>query len=223
MARKSEKKVNQVTGENLRDKIVNSYIKYLLINGKSPESVYVFCENNGMTEADFYGEFSSFDTLHKEIWNDFVIKTITTLNETPEYSDFSVREKLLSFYYTFLELLRQNRSLALYFFHNQNKHDLNPSYLRYARKSYLDFAGLLVEEAHQSGEFKKRPYLSEKYANALWIQFLFLLRFWVNDESKNFESSDALIEKSVKVTFELLGESPVDSIIDLAKFLYQNK
>jgi ubiquinone biosynthesis protein COQ9 len=50
-----------------------------------------------------------------------------------------------------------------------------------------------------------------------------VLRFWVKDDSKNFEQTDALIEKTVKLTFELLGESPLDSFIDLAKFLYQNK
>jgi len=223
MTRKSEKQASSETVEDFRDKIVNAYIKYLLINGKNPESIYVFCESLGMNEADFYREFSSFETLQKEIWNNFIVTTISTLRVTPEYSDYSVKEKLLSFYYTFMEVLKQNRSLVLYFFQQQNKHDIIPSFLKNTHKSYLDYVGVLVEEGLQNGEFKKRPYLSEKYADALWVQFLFLLRFWVSDESKNFESSDALIEKTVKLSFELLGESPLDSFIDLAKFLYQNK
>lgn len=162
MIRKSEKQASCETGEDFREKIVNAYIKYLLINGKNPESVYIFCEKQGTTEADFYREFSSFETLQKELWNDFIVTTISTLRVTPEYADYSVREKLLSFYYTFMEVLKQNRSLVLYFFQKQNKHDIIPSFLKNARKSYLDFVGVLVEEGLQNGEFKKRPYLSEK-------------------------------------------------------------
>ena len=223
MAKKQEKQPENLSKETLRDKIIQLYIKHLLINGKDPESIYVFCENNGMTESSFYDEFSSFETLQKEIWNGFITQTIATLHGTQEYNEYSVREKLLSFYFTFIEVLKQNRSFVLYFFQTQRKHELAPSFLKNARKSYLDFVNVLVEEGLQNGEFKKRPYLSEKYGDALWLQFLFLLRFWVNDESKSFESSDALIEKTVKLTFELLGESPLDSFIDLAKFLYQNK
>jgi hypothetical protein len=69
---------------------------------------------------------------------------------------------------------------------------------------------------------KKRPYISDKYDEALWIQFLFVVYFWIKDDSPGFEKTDAAIEKAVKLSSELMGEGPVDSFIDLAKFLYQN-
>lgn len=207
----------------LKEKIRQHYIKHLLTTGKDPASVYVFAQDLKISEDDFYAEYSSFDALNKDIWNDFLQTTIHSLHESNEYADYSVREKLLSFYFTMLEVLKKNRSYVLFHYRNFDRKELIPSFLKKARTTYLDYINTLVEEGLQSGEFKKRPYLSEKYAEMLWLQFLFVLRFWVKDDSKNFEQTDALIEKTVKLTFELLGESPLDSFLDLAKFLYQNK
>lgn len=207
----------------IREQIKDAFINYLLTNGKNPPSVYVFVNGLGISETDFYQEFGSFDALHKEIWNDFLLTTIQTLEQSKEYGDYTAREKLLSFYFTMMEVLKVNRSYVLFSYENNEKKELLPSFLKKVRTTYLDFINVLIEEGLQTGEMKKRPYISERYAEALWLQFLFVIRFWVKDDSKNFEQSDALVEKTVKLTFELLGESPLDSFIDLAKFLYQNR
>jgi AcrR family transcriptional regulator len=206
----------------LRAKIIEAYINHLLTTGENPATVFAFAKALKISEEDFFAEFSSFESLNKEIWDNFLKTTIQTLHNSKEYSDYSVREKLLSFYFTMLEALKKNRSYVLFSYENANRKELVPKFLKKARNTYLEFINLLVEEGLHSGEMKKRPYLSEKYAEALWLHFLFVLRFWIKDDSKNFEQSDALIEKTVKLTFELLGESPLDSFIDLAKFLHQS-
>lgn len=207
----------------IRAQIKDAFINHLLTQGKIPPSVYVFANELGIGETDFYQEFGSFDALHKEIWNDFLLTTIQTLQQSKEYGDYTAREKLLSFYFTMMEVLKVNRSYVLFSYENNDKKELLPSFLKKVRTTYLDFINVLIEEGLQTGEMKKRPYISDRYAEALWLQFLFVIRFWVKDDSKNFEQSDALVEKTVKITFEILGESPLDSFIDLAKFLYQNR
>ena len=47
--------------------------------------------------------------------------------------------------------------------------------------------------------------------------------FWKEDNSPGFEKTDAAIEKSVNLAFDLIGKGAVDSAIDFAKFMYQNK
>jgi hypothetical protein len=51
----------------------------------------------------------------------------------------------------------------------------------------------------------------------------FILLFWKEDDSAGFEKTDAAVEKSVNLAFDLIGKGAVDSAIDFAKFLYQNK
>ena len=56
-----------------------------------------------------------------------------------------------------------------------------------------------------------------------YVDEFFLLLFWKDDESPGFEKTDAAVEKSVNLAFDLIGKGAVDSFIDFAKFLYQSK
>ena len=48
-----------------------------------------------------------------------------------------------------------------------------------------------------------------------------LMKFWISDTSKGFEKTDALIEKSVNVVFEVFDNTRLDTILDLGKFLWK--
>jgi hypothetical protein len=47
--------------------------------------------------------------------------------------------------------------------------------------------------------------------------------FWIKDNSKGFEATDAAIEKSVNLGFDLVGPGPLDSIIDFGRFLISQR
>jgi Tetracyclin repressor-like, C-terminal domain len=64
-----------------------------------------------------------------------------------------------------------------------------------------------------------RPVFSE----GAWIQFLFILKFWIDDTSKSFEKTDIIIEKSVNTVVDLLDTKPLESLFDLGKFLWKEK
>lgn len=223
MAKKDIKeKVREKSGKGLREKIIESYIDFVLRNGKDPASVYVFCEDNNITESEFYESFSSFQNLDSEIWKSLVTGTVDTLHANADYKEYDVREKLLSFYYTLVEMLKKNRSYVLVSYKNRDSREMKPAYLKGVRSAFKSYIESLIEEGMQNEEIKKRPYISDKYDEALWVQFLFVLYFWIKDDSPGFEKTDAAIEKAVKLSSELMGEGPVDSFIDLAKFIYQN-
>ena len=67
---------------------------------------------------------------------------------------------------------------------------------------------------------KKTPQL---YAEGAWLQFLFLLKFWMDDSSPGFEKTDLAIEKSVHTIFDVFENTPLERIIDFGKFLYKEK
>ena len=47
------------------------------------------------------------------------------------------------------------------------------------------------------------------------------MKFWLSDTSKGFEKTDAFIEKSVNVVFEVFDNTRLDTILDLGKFLWK--
>jgi len=55
------------------------------------------------------------------------------------------------------------------------------------------------------------------------LQLLFVIGFWIKDDSIAFEKTDAAIEKAVNLSFDLMGKGPLDAMLDFGKFLYQNK
>jgi hypothetical protein len=61
------------------------------------------------------------------------------------------------------------------------------------------------------------------YSEGAWIQFLLILKFWMEDNSKGFERTDIVIEKSVNTVVDLLDSQPLENIIDLGKFLWSER
>jgi hypothetical protein len=74
-------------------------------------------------------------------------------------------------------------------------------------------------EGIESNELSERKFFSNRYKDALWVQLVFVLHFWINDSSTGFEKTDEAIEKGVNVTFDLFQRSPIDNLIEYGKFL----
>ncbi|HEY9006397.1 TetR family transcriptional regulator C-terminal domain-containing protein [Ohtaekwangia sp.] len=214
--RKSESKASD-------EKIKSAYINYLLTEGKQPASVFKFCLDNGMKEDDFYVHFGSFETLERTIWKGFIDTTISRLEADASFNEFSSREKVLAFYFTLLEELRANRSYVLLQLGNVKRMEITPGYLKGFKESFEKFFENILNQGKSKGEVATRPYLDKRYPQLFWLHLGFILIFWKEDDSAGFEKTDAAIEKSVNLAFDLIGKGAVDAAIDFGKFLYQNK
>ena len=84
------------------------------------------------------------------------------------------------------------------------------------------FAEEIIKEGIETGELSDRRFFSKKYKDALWVQFGFVLHFWINDNSTGFEKTDEAIEKGVNVTFDLFQRSPIDNLFEYGRFLVKN-
>ena len=205
------------------DKLRRAYIDYQLTHGQRPPSVYAFAKKLKITEATFYESYNSFAALEKDIWRGWMEETLLRLSQDEVYPTYTVREKLLAFYYTFVEVLKENRSYLLNRLSpDRAMADVNAE-LVYLRDDFKLYAKELVREGEETGEVAQRPYLTDRYGDALWYQLLFVLRFWRNDESVGFEKTDAAIEKAVHLSFDIIGRNTLDSAFDFARFIFQNR
>ena len=206
-----------------KQKFIDDYIDYVLENNKNPSSIYSFCKHLGTEESKFYEHFSSLDALEKEIWVGIFNDTISRIHTDSVYAEYSVREKLLAFYYTMVELMKSKRSY-IRFVTKKNKiyGPLSP-YLSEIKSKYNDYVKELVKEGVGTGEIESRSMLNDQYHKGFWIQLVFLIDFWAGDESENFDKTDAAIEKAVNLSFDLLAHNPIDSLLDFGKFIFQNK
>lgn len=216
-------KTKKKSSGSARERITKAYKEHLLLQGVQPASVYKFCLDLGITEEEFYSHFGSFEGVEKGIWKQFVDETISRLQGDNSFAAFSAQEKVLAFYYTLLEILNANRSLAILQLGKSRKLEMTPPFLKDFQKSFEDFIGKIMMEGQKNGEIASRPYLDSKYPQLFWIHFGFLLNYWKDDNSSGFERTDAYVEKSVRLAFDLISKGALDSAIDFAKFIYQSK
>ena len=202
--------------------IQDAYIDYVLTNNEEPKSVYVFAKNIGITEQEFYNFYSSFIAVEKAIWADLTIKAIEEIQQQEVWATYTSREKILAFFYAYIELLKTKRSFVVYSLKKSRTHHSTPEVLNDAKTIFQTFAENIIKSGLDSGELADRRYLSKRYKDALWIQFGIILNFWINDSSTNFEKTDEAIERGVNVTFDLFQRSPLDNIIDYGKFVARN-
>lgn len=207
-----------------REKIIKAFIEHVLETGKQPVSVYKFAQSIGLPEEEFYNYYTSFQGVKGAVWEQIFDETMAKMRAQEVYTSYSAREKLLSFYYIWIEVLKRNRSylLALYEGHADFK-KVTPQEVRSFRLKFKNFAKGIIIEGKANDEVVDRKYISDKYDEVLWLETLFIFQFWLKDTSVSFEKTDVAIEKSVRLIFDLIGRTAVDSFVDLAKFIYQSK
>ncbi|WP_394750445.1 TetR family transcriptional regulator C-terminal domain-containing protein [Spongiimicrobium salis] len=207
--------------KHTEDTIIALYMDDVLENGVLPKSVYKFCKNNAIEEQAFYAFFGSFEGLRKRIWMRLYENTEAVMEKNEEYASFSNREKLLTFFFSFFELLTLNRSYVLFALQESGSPLKGLTQLKELRNRLKEFATMLIEEANSTKTLKITKHNPKLFSEGVWLQFLFLLKFWMDDTSAGFEKTDLAIEKSVNTAFDLFDNTPLDSIIDFGKFLYK--
>ena len=206
-----------------KDKIVSMFMQDTLENNGKPKSVYHFAKSNGFSESELYNFFGGIEGIEKEVFNQFLIKTLELLEKDKNYEYYDMKSKMLSFYFTFFELLTANRSYVVLSL-KENKNLLQGvMQLSGLRNSFKDFVSGIISDEYRLKQEKLQQIQEKALQESAWFQLLITLKFWLDDSSASFEKTDLFIEKSVKASFELMNTAPLESLIDFGKFLFKEK
>lgn len=213
--KKSDRAKKNVDAQTL----LSWYVDEVLDKGEVPKSVYAFCKAHGVEEPDFYQYFGSFEAVRQAVWGSFFDNAMRLLQAESAFATYDPKNKLLSLYFTFFEVLAVNRSYILFSL-KENGHGLkNLADLRQIRDQFREFVTGLIEKASPVSE-RMEKIKNPVYAEGAWVQFLLILRFWMGDNSPGFEKTDIVIEKSVNTVVDLFDTKPLENLFDLGKFLW---
>ena len=206
-----------------KEDIVSIYMNQVLEKGEKPKSVYHFAKENDFTEAEFYTFFGTLEGLEKEIFKLFFTNTIDLLHKNTDYREYNMKNKMLSFYFTFFEVLTANRSYVL----QSLKLDRNPLknlvQLTLLRDSFKEYVSEILTDDYRLEQEKLQKYQKKAIKESAWLQLMMTIKFWMDDDSAAFEKTDIFIEKSVNASFELMNVAPLNHLIDLGKFIFKEK
>lgn len=218
----TRKKIVQ-SEEVSEEKIIALYMDCVLTNTENTKNVYMFCKNNEIDESVFYSFFGSFEHIRQVIWLKFFENAVTAISAEKAYKTYTDKDKLLTLFYTLFEILTLNRSYVLATLDHEKYHLKQLKDLALFRNEFRKFVEDLISQnvnlaGDRMGQIRKSV-LSE----GAWIQFLFLLKFWMEDHSKGFEKTDIAIEKSVTTATEIFDMKPLESLVDFGKFLWKER
>lgn len=206
-----------------KDGIIALYMDYVLENETTPKTIYKFSKINNFSEEDFYNFFGSFKALEKAIWERFYEHTMNLIQQSPDYLSLTNREKMLTFYFTFFEMLLANRSYVLFILRKNGNKLETLDQIKGLRRQVKGFATGLIREENEEKQNKILKRSETVFSEAAWLQLLFLLKFWLNDNSPKFESTDVAIEKSVNTVFDVFDNTPLERVLDFGKFLWRER
>jgi len=203
------------------DSIIAKYMDYVLEHEQMPKSIYKFCKVAEIKEEDFYLFYGSLDSLQRGIWEQFFENTMEVMEKNKDFDSFSNKDKMLTFFFTFFEVLTLNRSYVLFVLEQEKNQMKNMGQLKGLRKNIKQFAKELIEDGNADKNLKITKHNPQLFSEGAWLQFVFILRFWTKDDSARFEKTDMAIEKSVNTIFDVFDNTPLENILDFGKFLYK--
>jgi len=203
--------------------IISCYMNYVLENEGRPKSVYSFAKANNFEESLFYNHFGNFEALEQSIFQAFFDNTMTVLEKNEDYGNFDARSKLLSFYFTFFEMLTANRSYVVFALGDHMSEMKKIKVLSKLKRSFTGYIETLDIETPDIKQKNLEQIQERSIQESVWLQLLFTLKFWMDDTSASFEKTDIFIEKAVNASFDLIDIKPLKTAIDLGKFLFKEK
>lgn len=210
--------------ESLSDKIILWWMEDVLEN-KIANSVYLFCKSHQIEEINFYEHFSSLDQISSHTWVTlFQNSTSLLLNQNDSFIQYDDKTKLIAFYLTFFENLSMNRSFFLSILPKDYSEFQKLKSLKALKSTFKEFISVYMPGLAKKTDIENINKITQPLVEeGLWMQFLFLLHFWVHDSSRKFEKTDILIEKTVSTSFEVMNSLPIKSVLDFGKFLWKER
>ncbi|QLE00179.1 TetR/AcrR family transcriptional regulator [Galbibacter sp. BG1] len=205
------------------ERLITYFMDYVLTHGTHPKSVYLFTKENNLKEEDFYKFCANFEALEKDIFKVFFDNTLALLEKNEEYLVFDSKNKLISFYYTFFEMLTANRSYVVYALEQKKDRLKSLEVLKTLRTSFKGYVKSLDLDRLKIENERLSKIQNRSIEESAWIQLLITMKFWLDDTSPSFEKTDIFIEKSLQTGFELMDYKPLEKLIDFGKFILKEK
>ncbi|GGF67125.1 TetR family transcriptional regulator C-terminal domain-containing protein [Wenyingzhuangia marina] len=206
-----------------KQEILTAYMNHVLDFDNQPNSIHAFAKKLGIEEKDFYQHYTSFDQIASDVYVTFYEEAIKLMMSEISYNELDSRNELLAFYFTFFELLTNNRSYVL---STLNKPTIDLKRFKLfipLRNQFKGFIKSLNIETIDLKQEKLNTFKEKSVEEIAWTQLLFTIKFWMEDTSPAFEKTDLFIEKSVNACFDLIDYTPLESIIDFGKFFFKEK
>ena len=199
----------------------SAFEQFVRIYGKAPSSVYRLAKFAKRTETDFYAAFNGLLDLERNFWKEWLTEVTLGVMNSPEYESYSNREKNLAFAFGWFQWLGEKRDLAVSMIGKSTNINEFLLFDDEVKTSFLMMAAQWIESGKETGEVHSRWFSDNIYQNLCWYAFFAQMIYWAQKDQPPFEKTDALIEKTVNLCWDLLSVQPIDRLWDLRTLFFE--
>lgn len=171
-------------------------------------------KETGKTASEIYTLFPNKNSILKFYYPSLVIRYRAMISEIDDFDSYSISEKLSNFMFTLFDMMDERREFVEDTFEKYEWKCISKSEFQNEIKSLLeDFFTSDGNIATSAGFF-----IGDWFYASLKTQFLFLIKFWLEDNSDGRERTFALTDKITGFIEELVYSRIVDKGFDLTKY-----
>jgi len=168
----------------------------------------------GKTASEIYSLFPNKNAILKFYYPSLIVRYQAMISEIDDFDSYSISEKLSNFAFTLFDMMDERREFVEDTFDKYVWTCSSKSEFQKLIKSlFKDFFTSDGKIATSAGFF-----IGDLFYSSLKTQFLFLIKFWLDDNSEGRERTFALTDKITGFIEELVYSKIVDKGFDLAKY-----
>lgn len=169
----------------------------------------------GKSSSEIYSLFPNKKAILRFYYPSLLLKYRAMLSEIEDFEDYRIGEKLSNFMYTLFDMMEERKSFVKDTF---EKYEWNCSggseFQKEIKALFKDFFTTDGNIATSAGLL-----IGDLFYGALKTQYLFLIRYWLQDDSEGHARTYALIDKMTGLLEELVYSKIVDKGFDLFKYV----
>lgn len=148
-----------------------------------------------------------------------VIQYWAMIDEIEDFESYAISEKFSNFIYTMFDLMSEREDFVIdtfdkYIFQKGSRSEFHEETTALFKEFLTTDGNIAVSAGFFMGDF---------YYKTLSSQFLFLVKYWLNDTSTDKERTLALADKLSSLFEEIVYNKTFDKGFDLIKFVFGNK
>ncbi|MGN8224959.1 hypothetical protein [Gracilimonas sp. BCB1] len=177
-------------------------------------SIPNLADKTGKTASEIYALFPNKKSILQFYYPSLVIRYRAMIGEIDDFDSYTIAEKLSNFCYTLFDMMDDRQAFVEDTFEKfEWKCTSNTEFRNEIKDLFADFFTTDGRIATSAGFF-----IGDFFYSSVRIQYVYLIKFWLEDESEDRERTFALVDKLTGFIEELVYSKIVDKGFDLAKY-----
>jgi AcrR family transcriptional regulator len=215
-------KVSKDKKNEIKKKLINTAVEIITEKGFQAATMREISDKAGYGSATIYHYFPNKEKILYAYFEEKQNELIKLLDEVPDFSEFTLKEKLQIQLESLLDLYLQDREFVQEAYKLMFDSPLRTfSEFQPIKEKFINTANGFFEESISKNEIQDYVYINF-INNLYWDYAALVIHYWNNDKSTGFTNTSQFIDMSLDIIVEILKSGIIVKLTNIASFLFKN-